>query len=181
MAYASASDVSALTPTFLSGSSASTFTSNTCPTLTQINGWLSNGSAIIDTKLASKGYDPIASTSGAYEFAKQANALYAAWFAERTLESSRVSKMENTRASTFKQDFLDMLEMLISLDLSQMGVTRGKKPPADYAGGIDKSDKEITESDTDRVLPRFGRGQFDNIEAGKPDVRNANEQTRKDN
>lgn len=31
-----------------------------------------------------------------------------------------------------------------------------------YAGGIEASDKETEEADTDRVAPAFSRGQFDN-------------------
>jgi len=136
---------------------------------------------MINAKLASRGYDSIGESSGAYEFARQANALYGAYLAERSLLSARVSKQENSRSSIFKEDFDDMLEMLVALDLSNLGVTRGKAPPANFAGGIDKSDKQLTEDDTDRIRPRFGRGMFDNPEAEVPDTTNADEQTRKDN
>jgi len=181
VAYASASDVSILSPHFMSGSTASSFTTSTSPTLNSVESWLSSGCAIINAKLASKGYDAIGTSSGAYEFARQANALYGAWMAEMSLLSSRVSKAENTRAQIFKDDFNDMVEMLIGLDLSQMGVTRGKAPPGNYSGGISADDKRTTEDDSDRIEPRFGRGMFSNSEAQAPDVERADEQTRSDN
>ena len=180
MAYASASDVSILTPHLLSGSTASTFTTSTSPTLNSVNSWLSSGCAMINARLGSKGYDSIGESSGAYEFARQANALYGAWMAEMSLLSARVSKSENARAQIFKKDFEDMVGMLLSLDLSQMGVTRGKAPPANYAGGISETDKTETEDDTDRVRPRFGRGMFDNSDTMKPDTERADEQSRSD-
>lgn len=38
-----------------------------------------------------------------------------------------------------------------------------------FAGGIDKSDKESTEQDEDRVKPFFNREQFDSLRALDPD------------
>ena len=182
MAYASSSDVAILTPHLLpSGSvSGSDFSASTYPTLNAVNSWLSSGCAIINTKLASYGYDAIGATSGAYEFARDLNALYGAWRAERSLLSSRVSKMENSRADFFKKDFYEGLDMLCKLDLSNMGVTRGKAPPADYLGGMSQSDKELTESDTDRVVPRFESGQFKNQSTQKPQRSKSDQQTRND-
>ena len=179
MAYASASDVSSLVP-HLIGSTASEFNTSTSPTLTEVNAWLSSGSSIINAKIASRGYDAIGATSIAYEFARQANALYGAYMAERSRLSARVSKQENTRGDVFKSDFEDMLEMLVGLDLSRMGVGRSLGPPTPYAGGISATDKEEYEADSDRIAPRFARGMFNNSETQKPDTSRANEQTRDD-
>lgn len=180
MAYASASDVSSLVPHLL-GDTASAFdNTSTSPTLDQVNAWLSSGCSLINSKLATKGYDAIGATAPAYEFARQANTLYVAWMAERSRLSARVSKQENTRGDVFKDDFEDMLEMLIGLDLSRMGVSRSYKPPENYAGGISQSDKEDYEADSDRIAPRFARGMFKNAETQDPDTERANEQVRKD-
>ncbi len=178
MSYASASDVSSLTRHLLG--SASTFDTSSSPTLVEVTVWLSSGSSIINAKLASKGYDAIGATSLAYEFARQANALYGAYIAERSRLSARVSKQENTRGDVFKSDFEDMLEMLVGLDLSRMGVGRSLGPPTPFAGGISREDKENYEADTDRIAPRFARGMFENSETQKPDTSRANEQTRED-
>ena len=179
MAYASASDVSSICP-HLIGSTASTFDTSTSPTANEVTAWLSSGSSIINAKLASKGYDAIGATSIAYEFARQANALYGAYMAERSRLSARVSKQENTRGDVFKSDFEDMLEMLTGMDLSRMGVGRSLAPPTPYSGGTSKADKEEYEADTDRIAPRFARGMFENSETQKPDTSRANEQVRDD-
>ena len=114
------------------------------------------------------------------EFARQANALYGAYMAERSRLSARVGKQENTRGDVFKSDFEDMLDMLTTLDLSRMGVGRSLAPPTPYSGGTSKSDKEEYEADTDRIAPRFARGMFENSETQKPDTSRANEQVRED-
>ena len=47
----------------------------------------------------------------------------------------------------------------LSKDLKRQSATRSVTP---YAGGISVSDKESVKEDTDRVKPRFSRGQFNN-------------------
>lgn len=166
MAYASSSDVGILTPHLLSG--ASDFSTSTCPSQSSINTWLSSGCAVINSKLASIGYGTIPANSAAYDFARQANALYGAWWAERSRLSARVSRDENTRDATFRKDFMDMLNLLTTLDLSRMGVSKSNQVPANWAGGINVTDKEANENDSDIVQPRFGRDQFRNREGLKP-------------
>ena len=166
MGYASSSDVAALTPHLLSG--ASDFSTSTSPTLSIINTWVSAGSSLVNARIATMGYGAIPTNSAAYDFARQANALYAAWMAERSRMSARVSRDENTRADYFKRDFNDALNMLVGLDLSRMGVTKSNQPPANWAGGISATDKEANESDSDIVQPRFGRDQFRNRESLNP-------------
>ena len=178
MAYASASDVSSLTPHLLG--SASTFDTSSSPTLAEVTAWLSTGCALINAKLASKGYDAVGTTSVVFDFVRDVNATYAAYRAERSRLSARVSKQENTRGDVFKSDFEDMLEMLTGMDLSRMGVGRSLAPPTPYSGGTSKADKEEYEADTDRIAPRFARGMFENSETQKPDTSRANEQVRDD-
>ena len=161
MAYASASDVSSLTRNLVGG--ASTFTTSTSPTLAQVNAWLTAGCAMIETVV---GGTSIGATRTIYGFAVEANALYAAWMAERSRTTAATTAQERTRADQLRRDFFDHLGWL-----EKYGNSRGGVAPVSlaYAGGISKSDKEDVESDADRVEPRMRRGQFRNPEALSPD------------
>ena len=163
MAYASPSDVSALCRNLVG--SASGFDTSTSPTLVQINRWLSSGCAMINAVLGSYGYEPIPTTSTAYDLASETNALYGAWLAERSRINARVTADERTRADMFKRDFEYHLDWLSSLDLSALGVTLTSAGGRPYAGGISRTDKDTVESDSDRVVSRFSRGAFRNKEA----------------
>ena len=158
MAYASPSDVANYCRNLLGPEP--DFSDATSPTRTAINNWLSAGCALIDGQLASRGYSAIPTTSTAYDIARDVNALYVAWQAERSRTTTRVTNEERTRADLFKKDFNDQLKMLLTMDLSQTGVTlsRGTTSGGPYAGGISVSDKDTQEDDTDRVQPRFVRG-----------------------
>jgi hypothetical protein len=142
---------------------ASEFDSSTCPSLSEVNTWLTGGCAVINARLAGHGYSAIPATSAAYDLAVAANALYAAWMAERSRISARISAEERTRADMFYKDFKFHLDMLVEMDLSRTGVTQTSVA---YAGGISRSDVSSVESNTDRVKPRFTRGRFSNPEAG---------------
>jgi len=159
MAYASASDVAALTVN-LAGAGQD-FTDSSTPTITQVERWLSTGSAIIDSRLAAKGYSPIPESSAAYDMAAQVNAVYGAWMAERSRTNARSNPGERTRSDLFKDDFKMLLEMLLDMDLSMVGVslnTATGQRARPWAGGISVSDKETAQLDTDRVPSRFSRG-----------------------
>ena len=159
MAYASASDVAALCRNLANGGS--TFDATTCPTGTQVNVWLTTGCAVINAHVSALGYTPPL-TGDAGEVAQQANACYAAWFAERSRHNARTSADERTRAEMFKKDFDELMKVIAALDLGRLGA---EQTSVAYAGGISVSDKETVESDTDRVSPRFFRGMFSNPEA----------------
>ena len=163
MAYASASDVAAICHNLLGN--IPNFTTTTCPTLVQVNVWLTTGCAVINGQLASKGVSAIPATSEAYGIAQQANAAYAGWWAERSRISSRVSKDERSRADMLKSDFDALMKVLLSLDLSRIGVSQTSVA---YAGGISVSDKSTVQSDSDRVKPRFARGMLRNLDAPEP-------------
>ena len=165
MAYASPSDVSILTRSLTSNSA---FTGDTNPASADVATWLSSGCAIIESRIGSRGYGAIPITSPAYDFARQANAFYAAWLAELSIISARVSRDENTRDDRFKRAFETQMQMLDRLDLSRLGVTRSRHSPFPYAGGILQSNKDENEADTDIVQSRFKKGQFRNPEAGEP-------------
>lgn len=164
MAYAAASDVYMLTPALVLPSGS--FDASTCPTLTQVNTWLSAGSAIIDTSLYSAGLNPIPAGNTAYALATQINALFGAWMAERSKTNSIISATERQRADLFKKDFDDLLAMLVGMDLSRAGV--GTTNSRAYAGGISQSDKQSVSSNPDRVPTRFSRGMGRNPERLDP-------------
>jgi hypothetical protein len=94
----------------------------------------------------------------------QINALYGAWHAERSRINARVSSDERTRADMFKRDFDTLLEDLLGMDLTLLGISRLQTTRV-YAGGIRKSDKQTNESNTDIVQSRFKRGDFSNPDA----------------
>ena len=153
MAYASPSDVAAYCRNLLGPEP--DFSDATSPNRTAVTNWLSSACALINTNLASRGYGTIGTTSMAYDIARDISALYAAWQAERSRTTARVTNEERTRADMFKRDYNDQLKALLGMDLSMAGVT---VTGGAYAGGISVSDKDDQESDTDRVQPRFVRG-----------------------
>lgn len=168
MAYASASDVAALTHNLLG--SFNNFATSTSPTLAQVDSWLSTGCAVIESELATKGYGAIGTTSAAYGLAQQANALFAAAFAEDTRVNTRLGADERTRGDVFMKRFDALIARLTKMDLSRMGVSQTSQA---YAGGISQSDKDTVVADTDRVSPRFFRGMTRNREAMYPTDNNS--------
>ncbi len=152
-AYASASDVAALCRNLLGPEP--NFSDATSPNQAQINAWISSGCALINANLSTRGYGSLTQNSAAWDLAKDINALYAAWMAERSRTLTRVTNDERTRADMFKRDYQDLLKQMMALDLSALGVAQ---TGGAYAGGISAADKDEQESDTDRVVPRFVRG-----------------------
>ncbi len=156
MAYASASDVAALCRNLIG--SASNFDTSTRPTVAQVNTWLSAGCALINTIIFGRNYSAaVQPSSPAYEFVGLANAQFAAWQAERSLTLASVQAAERTRADMFKKDFNDSLNLIKTLSLGQAGVGQQSNV---YTGGISQADKQDQEADSDRVTPRFVRGQM---------------------
>ncbi len=165
MAYASACDVAALTLNLLDSSAS--FDALTKPTSTMVTSWLSTGCAVIESTIGQRGYSAIPTNSVAYGLASQANTYFAAWQAELSRSSARVAQGERTRADMFKKSFDGMLDILKTLDLSQLGVGQSGQT---YSGGISISDKATVEGDGDRVQPRFTSGQYRNPYALRPSV-----------
>ena len=165
MAYAAASDVGSLTRNLLGN--LTDYSTTSCPTLAQVTAWLSSGCSVINSNVAALGFTPpIPTSSQAYELAVQVNALFAAWMAERSRTGAIVAANERTRADMLYKDYKALMDVLLGLDLSDVGVSVTTAGVYSYAGGISKADKSIDESDSDRVLPRFERDQFANPESG---------------
>lgn len=165
MAYATVQDVADLTP-WLLGTGESNFSKTSKPTEDAVQRWLDRGAGVINAALAMKGFDtPVGSSATVYDQVVDLNVLYAAYKAESTRMSSRIAVTERTRSQMFKADFDKQLKELLTMDLSQAGVghtTQIKTP------GLSKSDKLAEENDTDRVHPRFRRGQFNISGATRP-------------
>ena len=143
---------------------ASAFDTTTCPSLNDITDWITTGCAVINTKLTSLGYSVPTASTAVYEMLGQANAFWAAALAEDSRINARISADERTRGDRFMRQFDNLMKLLGTMDLSRAGLSQ---VTAGYAGGISVSDRASVESDTDRVKPRFKRGQFENPEAAR--------------
>ena len=158
MAYASASQVGSYTRNILG--EFPTFTQSSCPTITQVNGWLSTGCAIIEARLAGAGYSvPVSAGVRAYDWISDLNAVFAAARAEMSRTVSTISPDERTRSSVLEDMFWSGLDQLSEIDLSSMGIDRASRGQM-YAGGISVADKQTQEDDSDRVKPKFSKGMF---------------------
>jgi hypothetical protein len=158
MAYASASTVSGLCKNLLGGEP--TFTTSTCPTVYEVNQWLSSGCSIIESTLASCRYTvPVSAGATIYDWIVSLNALYAAAFAELSRTNVTLSNQERTRGQVMLETFEKQLDRLCDGDLTQAGLSRSANGKL-YAGGISVADKQSQESTSDRVNPRFGREMF---------------------
>jgi hypothetical protein len=142
---------------------ASAFDTSTCPSLSEVEQWLTTGCAVINTYLAGKGYGVPTSGTALHEMLGQANALWAAALAEDSRVSARISADERTRGDRFYRQYEKLMAMVDRMDLSRAGLSQTSVA---YAGGISRSDKDSVASNTDRVPSRFRRGQFRNPEAG---------------
>lgn len=161
MAYSSGSDVAALCPSLVDGGS--NFTTSTRPTLVQINSWLSSGCADIELRFQAAGYATPVTVAAAPEIhtrLRDLNTLYAASFAELSRLVTRISTQERTRGQFFWKMYNDGMDELLATDLASAGLSPAATAPI-YIGGISVDDKDTREDDSDRVEPRFKRGQFD--------------------
>jgi len=164
MAYSAASNVADYCPGLLDDG---VFTATTRPNKAAVERFLSSGCALIEGRLKSAGYDvPVPGTAAVYDQIVDLavydqivdlETLYAAARAETVRMSARVAATERTRGQVFMDQFNQGIQELLKLDLSTMGVAYTGDL---YAGGISRSDVTSQESDTDRVAPRFKRGQF---------------------
>ena len=167
MAYASASDVAALTPQLISPQKEYTIASS--PTLANLNSWLSSGCSVIELQLSAKGYSvPVSEGTIAYDFLRELNALYAAYLAENARTNIVLGAGERSRATQFEKQFWSGIDRLLAMDLTMAGVDKTGDAPM-YIGGISYSAKDVYDDNTDRIGPRFKRNQFGFPGVVKPD------------
>ena len=163
MTYATVADVELYAP---GTGDSGTYTTDTRPTRAQVEGFLARGYARINTALVAAGYGiPVASTATVYDEIVDLEALFAAARVELTRLSSRYSAEERTRGGVLMQEFKESLTELLGNDLTQVGLLHTSFL---YIGGVSESDKEVVEDDTDRVTPRFSRGQFRHAGTTRP-------------
>jgi len=95
----------------------------------------------------------------AYAVANEANNLYAAARIALTL-ASKFARKANLQVGDLRKSFRDLQANY--LDLAQrLRIEGAKSGTVAYAGGISISDKDAVREDSDRVQPRFSRGQFE--------------------
>ena len=171
MPYASGSDVAGYCQNILSG--ASTFGSSTSPTSSAVDNWLSSGCGVLEARLNGQGYStPITLALPIYAWMRDLNALFAAARAELSRTNMTLAPGERSRGQVFDKMFWDGLKELLAHDLGLMGVSRlagGRL----YAGGTSIEEKDTWEDDSDRVSPRFRRGQFGFPGTEQPDASTA--------
>ena len=102
----------------------------------------------------------VAATAAVYDWLENLNALYAAAMAETSRTNITLGPGERTRGRVMLEQFWNELKMLVTLDLTSMGVSRSTAGTL-YTGGISESVKETYEEDSDRVSPKFIKGMFD--------------------
>lgn len=159
MSYSSASSVASLTRNLTGNKQYST---STCPTINEVNQWLSSGCAIIESRLAGCDYSvPVTGGTAAYDWLGQLNTLYAAAWAEMSRTTATLEPNQATKGQIFLEEFWNQLDMLCKGDLTLAGlslVSAGRG--AIYAGGTMVSEKRIWERDSGRVKSRFSRRMF---------------------
>jgi len=171
--YSSASSVGSYTLNILDGNQ--TFGENTLPTKKQVDNWLSSGCAIIETELQGRGYSvPVSNGTSARTRVAQLETLYAVAQAEMTRATATVGPGERTRGQVFEAMFWSGLEKFLDGDLTMVGLTRSSTGSI-YSGGISITTKQSYETDSDRVTPRFSRGQFRHAGTERPDGSTWNE------
>ena len=158
MSYGTPTGVAGLVRNILSG--AVDFSNSSSPALNQVEEWLSSGCSIIEARLSSAGYaTPAAESSGIWGWLADLNNLWGASKVEFSRTIATVGPGERTRGQIFEQQFWQGLDRLCNLDLTLIGLSR-VSDDAIYVGGTKDSEKDEWEQSTDRVKPRFFKGQF---------------------
>lgn len=171
MAYGSSSGIATFCKNVLGG--ISDFTTATSPTLQAVNMWLTAGCSIIEARLSSEGYSmPPAESSVVWGFLAELNNLYGAARVEMSRVNVSLGPGERTRGQVFEKMFWDGLDQLSRLDLTSVGLSIDSSMKI-YVGGTTDTEKDTWEDDSDRVQPRFKRGQFNFPETIRPDTSSA--------
>jgi hypothetical protein len=122
---------------------------------------MSSGCSVIESFLGSLDYDmPAGAGAAVYKWLTDLNALYAAARVELSRTNISVGPGERTRGQIFDSMFWRDLKGLGEIDLTTAGLTRRTGGQL-YVGGTSQDEKDTWDTDTDRVPPRFRRGQFD--------------------
>jgi hypothetical protein len=116
---------------------------------------------MINVLIQGQGYGVPASNTTIFEAFKDCNAFWAAARVEMSRTNVTLAPGERTRGQVFEEMFRSCAcSILGNGDLTLVGLSRVSSGTL-YVGGIDISQKQTEESDTDRVVPRINRGAFD--------------------
>ena len=167
MSYGTPTGVGGLCYNLLGGKT--DFSTSTTPTLAQVEEWLSSGCSIIEAKLTSVGYDvPPAANTIIYAWLADLNNLWASSKAEMARTNITLGPGERTRGQVFEEQFWRGIRQLLDGDLTFAGLSRTSTAKI-YVGGVSQDDKDTWEDTSDRVKPRFFRGQYAFDETIRPD------------
>ena len=73
--------------------------------------------------------------------------------------TARVAATERSRSQQFMDQFNNGLDALLKMNLARAGLTLSSEG-LPYIGGVSVSGKDAVNAGSDRVMPRFNRGQF---------------------
>lgn len=116
MPYGSTSGVAALVPTLavLDGETPDSY---------QVDQWLAQGAAYIDTHLSAAGYaTPVSSTAAAYPELTAINELYAAAMGIRARGLDTMQGLTESRSDVWLREVRERLKDLTTMDLTAVGV-----------------------------------------------------------
>lgn len=137
----------------------SNFTSSTSPTLAQVQEMIQWIYSDMHTHFYAQGYAGSAnSTAAMFDGLVMLNSLGAAAIAEMTRIMDTVRNQERTRGQVLWKMYERQRDIYAQMDLSQAGFQIDTVGP--YAGGTEVSDKDIDESNSGLLTPRFFRNQF---------------------
>ncbi|MBU0598851.1 hypothetical protein KKF61_07765 [Patescibacteria group bacterium] len=165
MAYSTCQRVATLIPNLLNGASSfDNLATNILPGSAALLNFMSSGCSLINTKLKSLGYAaPVGSGNDIYDYLADLEATYVAYRANALRASPRSAAGERSVADNFRYAFEDGLKSLATMDLSLLDIAYTGKW---YVGGVSEAEKDSVASDSDRVDPRFYRGEFNNPNRG---------------
>lgn len=126
MSYGSTVGVAAIVP---AAATAGGFSATTTPTSTQVTTWLGEGYSIIHQYVSAAGYTvPVGASADAYPSLTALENLYAAAYTLRARGMDVVSGSNENKSETMLEDFFTRLKVLVSQDLTALGVTVRTSP-----------------------------------------------------
>lgn len=107
------------------------------PNTGQVEEWLSEGAALINSALAGAGYAvPVVRTAAGYPFLRSLENLYATAYTLRARGLDVVQGQQESRSEVYLKDFHNRLKMLVASDLTAMGLTLRTSPGVATRRGV---------------------------------------------
>lgn len=107
------------------------------PTAAQVEEWLAEGGALINSALSAAGYAvPAVKTAAAYPILRSLETLYATAYTLRARGLDVVQGQQESRSELYLKDFHNRLKMLVASDLTAMGLTLRTSPTVATRRGV---------------------------------------------